>query len=268
MTLTATQTGAGWDVDETTGGSPVIARDGNGDPTGLVDPNTGLPVGGAPSDGVLFTKSGQKIKLVAGVMRNLNDGNGWQLITNSTHTNCNVESITQTSSAINVNFPSLGGAKVISFVAVPDETLAKAGFTMGSSVTTSQASIELKRRKAVADYISYNGSAWTSATSVFTFAFSAGTLTLTHPTVETSDGLVVSVTGRDGVYDAQAGTAAATTTQVKFYDWAGTLQTTENTNMKAYVNRGVASAASDPATVNESTFPGGNIWFMGVFEMP
>lgn len=44
MTLTATQTGAGWDVDETTGGTPVIARDGNGRSVGLVDPVTGESV--------------------------------------------------------------------------------------------------------------------------------------------------------------------------------------------------------------------------------
>lgn len=41
MNLTAVQTGAGWDVDETTGGSPVIRVDGNGSPTAIVDGASG-----------------------------------------------------------------------------------------------------------------------------------------------------------------------------------------------------------------------------------
>lgn len=46
MNLTSTLTGNGWDVDETTGGTPVIQRNGQGQPIGLIDPDTGLPVGG------------------------------------------------------------------------------------------------------------------------------------------------------------------------------------------------------------------------------
>ena len=42
--ITATQTGAVWDVDEDRGGAPVIARDGNGRPVGVVDPVTGFDV--------------------------------------------------------------------------------------------------------------------------------------------------------------------------------------------------------------------------------
>lgn len=41
MSLTATQTGAGWDVDETTGGAPVIRVNGVGAPTAIVDSESG-----------------------------------------------------------------------------------------------------------------------------------------------------------------------------------------------------------------------------------
>lgn len=266
MLLTATQTGLGWDVDETTGGTPVIARDGNGAPTGLVDPNTGQAV---PPGAVLQTESGRKFALVAGVIRNMDDGQGWRLITDApNHADCNIKTVSNDTTQITVDYSDLSIKNVISFIAAPDETLAKAGFFCGSSVGLTGAQIQLKQRKLVADYISYNGSAWASTNGVFTFAFSAGTLTLTHENVETSSaGIECSVTSRDGVLVPVAGSASATVTQVKFMDWAGALQTTESANMKAYVSRGFASAAANPNNVNNTTFASGNLWLIGVFEL-
>lgn len=221
-------------------------------------------------DGLVATQGNKRIKLVAGVIRNLNDGNGWQLITNATHSSVNVDSVSNDTSNITVNFGGITAAKVVSFVAAPDETLARAGFFMGSSVGVGSANIQLKQRKFVSDYVSYSGSAWSSTNGVFTgFAWAAGTLTLTHESVETSTaGIDCSVTPRDGVLMPVAGSATATATQVKWLDWAGALQTTESTNMKAYVSRGFASAAANPNNVHEGTFPSSNIWFMGEFELP
>ena len=44
MSFTATQTGSGWDVDETTGGKPLYRVDGSGVPVEIIDGETGLPV--------------------------------------------------------------------------------------------------------------------------------------------------------------------------------------------------------------------------------
>lgn len=223
-----------------------------------------------PPDGVLMSETGKRVKIVAGVIRNLNDGNGWQLILNSTHGSINVDSVSNDNSTITINFGGIDAEKVETFLVGTDETLARAGFFLGASVGVGSANIQMKQRKLVSDYVSYNGSAWSSTNGVFTnFAWAAGTLTLTHENVETSTaGIDCNVTPRDGVLMPVAGSATATATQVKWLDWAGALQTTENANMKAYVSRGFASSAANPNNVHEGTFPSSNIWFMGAFELP
>lgn len=246
----------------------------------LFDPATGEWVGkldrfgrehpARRTPGLLVTEEGRKFAVVAGVIRNMDDGQGWRLITDApNHDSCNIKTVSNDTSQITVDYSNLDIKNVVSFVATPDETLAKAGFFCGSSVGVTGAQIQLKQRKLVADYVSYSGSAWSSTNGVFSgFTWSAGTLTLTHESVETTTaGIQCSLTGRDGVLVPGAGSASATATQVRFYDWAGVLQTTESANMKVYVSRGFASAAANPNNVNNTTFASGNLWLMGVFEL-
>jgi hypothetical protein len=214
-----------------------------------------------------------KYKMVGGVIRNYNDGSGWRLITPAYaagHNPLNIDSVTSDATSIYINYPGIAATGLVSFVAVPDETLQAAGFFMGSSVTTSQAVISLSRYSEIADYVSYSGSAWTSLQGMFSnFSYSAGVLTMSHDSVQTTDrGIVASVTARSDTYDAGADSMSATTTNIKFYARSGgALATVADTNMKAFVSRGEKLYAVDPSTVNTTTYPGGNIWFLGLFKV-
>lgn len=64
-----------------------------------------------------------------------------------------------------------------------------------------------------------------------------------------------------------AGGATATTAlKIEFRDWAGTLITTPNTVMKAFVTHGGGRYAVDPATIDTTAFPFSNIWLFGVMK--
>jgi hypothetical protein len=262
--------------------------------TNTITETSGAPSGGSPVDGdrrwdktakMLYTRAsgawdtgrplagselnvdGKKLSLVAGVLRNT--GSGWALIEDSGHTNVHVSGVSSDSSSIVVSFGGIPGSKVVSVVAGPDDTLAVAGFCCGSSVTPSQAAIFLKRAGVtaqVADYVSWNGSAFVSQNGVFTIgSYASGILTLTHPNV-TVVPPVITIASRSGLLLCFPETVTGTTTSLKWFDYAGTLITAESTNMKVWLNRGLVSGQTDPSTVNTTTFPSSNIWFIGVIE--
>jgi hypothetical protein len=104
----------------------------------------------------LTNGNGMKSRVILGVIRNLGDGNGFQLITTGGHTPFNISSIETMSDRIRVNY-SFTGASTGSFLAVPDEVLAKKGFFMGSSVASSYADIMLKKVDDVVGYITKSG---------------------------------------------------------------------------------------------------------------
>jgi hypothetical protein len=217
--------------------------------------------------------AGRNFKMVAGVLRNFNDGQGWRLITDPEtpkHSSLNVASVSSDGSVITVNFPGIAATKVISFIAAPDETLAAAGFSCGASVTESAAAITLKKQKNVSDYVSYDGANWGSTNNVFTNGgFAAGILLLTHPAVRVDNlGHVCNLTGRAGAFVPQVGGSVnATETRISFYDWAGAIQTVANAGMKVFVDRGLADVTESPAGVHVGIYPSSNIWFQGVFEV-
>ncbi len=210
--------------------------------------------------------------IVAGVLRNHNDARGWVAIAASDaagHANFNIDSVTNDTSGITVNFAGIAAKNVISFLAVPDDTLAKSLFFCGSSVGLASATIQLKRIRQLADYVSWDGSAFASLNSVFTqTGWTGGTATFSHETASTADlGVQAGVTGRDGAYQYQLGSAAGTSTQVKMYDWLGIAQTTGATGMKFYLDRGISTVVENPNNVHTGTFASSNIWVLGVFEV-
>lgn len=215
--------------------------------------------------------SGRHFRFVAGVLRNFNDGGGWRLITpawSAGHLGLNIDSASSDTIEITINHASIAGKNIVAIVATPDETLASAGFTVGTSVGQSSSQIRIQRRTMMADYVSYNGSSWSSQQGVFSPTFSAGMLTLSHSAVDvTQRGTELSITGRGGVLVPQAGSSTATTTQIQFFDWAGTLQTTPTADMKIYVNRGRLTAQVNPNNVHVGTYPGSNIWVWGIAEV-
>jgi hypothetical protein len=206
-----------------------------------------------------------------------NSGAGWALIDDAQapagHVPINIDSITTTSTDIAVNYTSLGGYQVGTFIATPDETLAQAGFFCGASVSPTTATIKLGQAGvAYADYVSYNGSAWVSANGVFTgIDYTAGVLTLNHPQFFGNGAFEVVVSGRGGTYVPVISNASPAVNsgyvKIEFRDWAGALVTTPDVNMKVYVSHGGGTRAVDPTTVTTSLYPNSNIWLLGMMEL-
>lgn len=220
--------------------------------------------------------NGGRYRVVAGVLRNT--GSGWAPIDDADHHPMNMGAVTYSADSggqIVVDYTAIGATKVVSLVVTPDETLARAGFFAGASVTQQNTTIRLARVfPEYADQVSYSGTAWTSALGVFTgLSFSAGVLTLTHPDLTLGTDQVpqldISVVGRGGTYVPNVGSAGLSSTAfpIEFRDWAGALVTTANTNMRAYVKRGGGIRSVDPAVVTTTQFPASNLWVFGVFEV-
>lgn len=218
-----------------------------------VDPLTAGRVQGA---------SGRAYRVIAGVLRN--SGSGWAFLNDSGHQPTNITSVSANSTSITINY-GFTGTKVAALLVTPDETFAQDGYFAGASVGLSSSTIKIARAgRSVSDYVSYNGSTWTSLGGVFTgLSFSSGTLTLTHESITGASGAVA---GRGGTYQPQLGAMSGTTTEVEFFDWAGAKITTANTNMRAYVTRNSNRqlTAVDPTTI---TAPTANLWVLGLIEV-
>lgn len=216
--------------------------------------------------------AGRDYRTFLGVLRNDGAGSGyWQPLNDAGHQPSLITSVTTTTDSITVNH--VAGVKVGSVVAVVDETLAAQGYVVGTSVNLDNTVIKLYRRHlSVSDYVYYNGSAWVSQNGQFTeFSFSAGgVLTLTHAAsidASTANGLT-QVTGRGGNLIAHAGGGTATTTQVIWTDYAGTVMTTPSETMKAYVQHGKPDlVTANPQTADTTAYPFSNIWLVGVMEV-
>jgi hypothetical protein len=135
-----------------------------------VSGSSGLPLqNGAAVPGGLRTRSGRSHVVVAGVIRNYNDGAGWVLITDGFHPPIgitSVDSLTDTG-LIRVNYTNLkvGGGnagRTVTLIAVPDETLTKAGFTCGASVSPDFANLQLQQTRPLNDRV-----AWDTASGTY-----------------------------------------------------------------------------------------------------
>lgn len=215
--------------------------------------------------------TGRSYFLVGGTIRNT--GSGWAFINDANHRPSNLVTISQSSTGITVDYAATG-SKVVSLMAVPDETFASTGLRVGASVGLGNSVISLYAEPAdrISDYVEYNGSAWTSANGVFTgLSYNgAGVLTLTHESIGTAKHSGIALTDR-GTAHAEAGALTDTTAQVVFYTGSFgslTATTTANTNQhKVYVTRYGRRAsvpAADPSTVVSAL---GNIWIIGLVEV-
>lgn len=223
---------------------------------------------------------GREYGMVLGALRNDGAAGGyWQPISDGAHRPSFIDSVVTDSQKITIYYNSLGAhGKIGTLLATTDETLAQNGFFVGSSVSSVSAELKLSQvPRPAADHISWSGSAWVSADGVFQSSWSAGVLTLTHPTVKVApeDRLNVSVVARAGAtaaYSAMisaAGSAVdATTVKIEFRDFAGNLVTTPDANMRAYVSHGGGrTVALDPRLVDTTAYPWSNIWLFGVHEI-
>jgi hypothetical protein len=206
----------------------------------------------------------RKIKVVACVIRN--DGTGWKFIEGSNHSKLNVSSITANTTDITINF-NFTAKNILSFVATPDETFAVKGYSMGASVGTNVAILKIAQlARTIGGYIFYNGSGWTvnsTGGNIAVSSYTAGKLLITHDDVGAGSYLGSAV-GRAAKYDVQMGSLGGTSTEIEFYNAAGTLITTPTTDMKVFLTRSSVNMALNPQNVIDGN---GNIWCIGVFEV-
>lgn len=217
------------------------------------------------TSGTVRGEDGRPLRIVAGVLRNT--GSGWGLISDSGHEAVNVDSVSDSTTAITVDYSSIGATKVVSFVVAPDETFARQGFTTGASVGLTSSSIQIMQSRPFSDYVSWNGSAWVSLGGVFTLSYSAGILACGHPKIPAGVNVNhVQVTGRGVLPVHLVSGNSETNVSIAWYNWSGTLQTTPSTDMRAFIAKG-ASGPLDPQQINTTLYPSSNLWFMGVFEV-
>jgi len=228
-------------------------------------------------NGHLSSRDTKQYAFIAGVLRNDGAGSGyWQPLTeSSTHRPINIDSVVTDSGKIRVSYASLGANMTVSLLAVPDETLGRAGFTMGASVTPDHADIKMSRvMPPVADYVSFDGTNWVSDTGQFTnIWFSGGKIHLEHKAIASDMTYAVSITPRGGLYDysvsPDSSPTGSTFVEIGVRDHAGAYVTTPNTNMKFYLTHGAGKVVGlDPTTIDSTTYPLGNIWIFGVMGMP
>jgi hypothetical protein len=216
--------------------------------------------------GALRSDDTRRYRALIGTIRNAGSPNWFQFINDASHRPSLFGTIETTATYIRLNYAA-AATRVGSFFAMPDEQLTAAGFQFGCSVGLTYTDLFAYRIMEYADYVSYNGSAWVSTGGFFTPTFAAGTLTLTHPTLNAAAAWGVSATARSGPYVAVADAAGLTTMTVQFRDYAGTLITTPDTNMRVYARHGSGRPiAWNPQAIDTTLFPLSNVWIFGAME--
>lgn len=233
--------------------------------------------GGVTSDaGFIVGKDGKTYRIVSGVIRNDGAPNYWQPIIDSDHQgDLNVTGVTTVNSYIEINHEAINAKKVVSFIAAPDDTLARAGFFTGTSVGLTKTRIFLGQNTTdYTDYVYYNGTSWVSTTnSGVTLSYTNGVLNITHPAISNGKLYKLNAVTRSGKYVAQlANSSMATTTSmaIEFRDTTtNALATTPDTGMRVLVSHGGGQIndAIIHRDVDVTTYPGSNIWFYGIFEV-
>lgn len=211
--------------------------------------------------------AGRKYKFLSCALRN--DGSGWYAIDDANHRPANVDSVSNDTSEITVNYPSMAGLKMVGFNVTSDEILTQNGITAGASVAQTQAKIRLSRTGSITDYVAWTDPSWVSQNGFFTIdSFTSGVLTLSHKSIGSRfNGM--SFTPRGATYRVVASASAnplSTRVSLEFIDSAGVKATVPNTNMRVYVSRHGGSVL-DPNEVTTVLYPTSNLWVIGVFEV-
>lgn len=239
-------------------GTPLVAA--HAATKGYVD---NAVVAGVGNIGLIKGDDGKNYRAVACVVRNT--GSGFAFINDTGHAPAGVTSVTtaadQSSFTINYSFTA---TKVVSLVATPDETLAAKGFIMGGSVGLSSATFNVGQPGGWGDYVSWNGSAWTSLNGFVTSTSmnaTTGLITMNH---EDMSPIAGNVTGRSWTYKTLPDGMGATSTLAYLVNSSGvTLKTPNTTDCKIWVTR----AGTRKVSMDELTLANSNIWIYGIMEV-
>ena len=197
---------------------------------------------------------------VLGVIRP-NASGVWRLIP-SGHPDIGIASISQDTNEITVTYDFTGSGVHLG-IATADETLAPI-ISCGTSVSAGELRIQLYQKATPNGFISYNGATWdvNANSSYIESAVWDGdedNVVVTFPSW-VKQAISAQVTHRGGTFIAQTDATTANSASVKFYNFSGTLQTTETTDMKIRVSVPPSGSKLDPAVITSTDFPNGNIW--------
>lgn len=221
-------------------------------------------------EGGIIPYNSKKYKIVSCVIRN--DGTGWKTIETDGHASVGVASVSADTAKIILTY-DFTATEVGSLLAVSDETFAVKGLFCGASVGLSVSNIFLSRALSIGGYAAYDGAAWCKYGNISSVVFSAGKLTINIENLGTGSGLGSPVLGttvqlrtsggaRPDIYPVM-GACGSTYFEVYFYDAAGSLITTPNSDMKVFVSAS-GTVAIDPSDLVDVS---GNIWIFGIFEV-
>lgn len=218
--------------------------------------------------------SGNQYRLVAGAIRK--KGGEWALIDDEGHTPSGIVSVTDRGADLRIHY-GFTAKKVVSLVAVPDETYAVLGYSFGASVGLDGATIKIMNHRQVnaGGYLYYTADGWMTATGNLEEVADrpkAHEFRVYHPEPVPNDEIYLSITGRGPgkyVYRAEgSGTASDGRgyTNIGVYDMSGNPVTAFKTDMKLFIVR-----QSQPQTVQikPETLEEGNtnIWILGLMEV-
>lgn len=223
-------------------------------------------------------------KLVACVARN--SGSGWELIDDAFHKPINMDSASNTTTNIVLDYSSMGASEVGSLTVVPDETYSSLGFVFGASVANGDANIRASKlcgnraaglfrfntsdggATGTVDFPTSNQNVGISSiTYAMTFVSqlgrTVGLFTVNHDTFTTKQESVQPVIGprRDcpAVVSINAVTNSTTTFWFRDYDGTDTVMADGDT---CFFSRGLdyIHEIVDPNTMTNAL---GNIWIYG-----
>ena len=218
--------------------------------------------------------SGNQYRLVAGAIRK--KGGEWALIDDEGHTPSGIVSVTDRGADLRIHY-GFTAKKVVSLVAVPDESYAVLGYSFGASVGLDGATIKIMNHRQVnaGGYLYYTADGWMTATGNLDEVADrpkAHEFRVYHPEPVPNDEIYLSITGRGPgkyIYRAEgSGTASDGRgyTNIGIYDMSGNPVTAFKTDMKLFIVR-----QSQPQTVQikPETLEEGNtnIWILGLMEV-
>lgn len=198
------------------------------------------------------------LRFVAGTLRYGSEDDTWTLLDDSSHRPQNIKKVTTDHNRINIYY-GFRAKKVISLIAVPDETFMSKGLSIGTSVGVAQASIYIKQNQFIGGLVGFDGD-W-FVPEGFIASFKEGILTVKH--INMGEGTQVSATSTNDLRVSIIKTGP-NYVQLSWYGPDGKVVEQPNSKMQAYLSRNRDSSKYiDPMTLRSNN---GNIWVLGIFE--
>lgn len=218
--------------------------------------------------------SGNQYRLVAGAIRK-KDGE-WALIEDEGHTPSGLISVADRGSDLRVHY-GFTAKRVVSLVAVPDESYAVLGYSFGASVGLDGSTIKIMNHRQLnsGGYLAYTAdNGWVTSTGNLENTDTRPNpheFRVYHPEPTPNDEIYLSITGRGPgkyVYRAEGSGTSGNRgyTNIGVYNMDGSPVTGFKTDMKLFMVR-----QSQPQTVQikPETLEEGNtnIWILGLMEV-